>query len=381
MVCLRACAVRISEASAAANNVCGLFCAPGLIRATRGDFLSRNARFHTIVLVCVDGSAAVMCFSAASNLSTIFLVFTVFGLFVCVSFRSCPCAYVFAQGDEGIVGLSYQYKDDTGNMVAISRGKVKDAKRQFAHQVQLRLCMQCNPNISVKVFKTGRLQIAGCKDEGTCNKIVRHVINCLNNIYHHVPNGHTVFERHVCEPSGQHVAVNGPIVFSEVLAPETVNINCTFDAGYSFVGYTVDPLLLRQIVSTRPEYAHCVKSVEYTPEKRYAGVKILFKPPTSAAASGDPASAKREVFIGIFPSSKTVITGAVNWAEVDDAYDFASRLLLQNFEVQVCPLCFFLVQEALCVFAAESFRVHACMLSHYTCSCWLQSGGGVVLIF
>jgi len=236
------------------------------------------------------------------------------------------------EGDEGIVGLSYQYKDDTGNMVAISRGKVKDAKRQFAHQVQLRLCMQCNPNISVKVFKTGRLQIAGCKDEGTCNKIVRHVINCLNNIYHHVPNGHTVFERHVCEPSGQHVAVNGPIVFSEVLAPETVNINCTFDAGYSFVGYTVDPLLLRQIVSTRPEYAHCVKSVEYTPEKRYAGVKILFKPPTSAAASGDPASAKREVFIGIFPSSKTVITGAVNWAEVDDAYDFASRLLLQNFE-------------------------------------------------
>ena len=212
-----------------------------------------------------------------------------FGLFVCVPFRSCPCAYVFAQGDEGIVGLSYQYKDDTGNMVAISRGKVKDAKRQFAHQVQLRLCMQCNPNISVKVFKTGRLQIAGCKDEGTCNKIVRHVINCLNNIYHHVPNGHTVFERHVCEPSGQHVAVNGPIVFSEVLAPETVNINCTFDAGYSFVGYTVDPLLLRQIVSTRPEYAHCVKSVEYTPEKRYAGVKILFKPPTSAAASGDPA--------------------------------------------------------------------------------------------
>ena len=31
------------------------------------------------------------------------------------------------------------------------------------------------------------------------------------------------------------------------------------------------------------------------------------------------------------------------------------------------------------MFAAESFRVHVCMLSHYTCSCWLQSGGGVVL--
>jgi hypothetical protein len=39
------------------------------------------------------------------------------------------------EGEEGIVGLSYQYKDEAGNTVHISRGKVKDAKRQFAHQV------------------------------------------------------------------------------------------------------------------------------------------------------------------------------------------------------------------------------------------------------
>ena len=32
-------------------------------------------------------------------------------------------------------------------------------------------------------MSAGRLQIAGCKDEGTCNKIVRHVVNCLNSIY------------------------------------------------------------------------------------------------------------------------------------------------------------------------------------------------------
>ena len=50
----------------------------------------------------------------------------------------------------------------------------------------------------------------------------------------------------------------------------------------------------------------------------------LSVPQTAGVAAG-----VRQVFIGIFPSSKTVITGAVNWAEVDDAYDFASRLLLQ----------------------------------------------------
>mmetsp|Transcript_16493 Transcript_16493/g.32566 ORF Transcript_16493/g.32566 Transcript_16493/m.32566 type:complete len:358 (+) Transcript_16493:78-1151(+) len=244
------------------------------------------------------------------------------------------------EGQEGIVGLSYQYKDETGATVQISRGKVKDAKRQFAHQVQLRLCLPCNPNISVKVFKTGRLQIAGCKDEGTCNKIVRHVINCLNAIHvpahQNRPQGRHVFERHVCEPSGQHVPIQGPIDFEGVVTPETVNINCTFDAGYSFVGYTLDPLLLKEVVE-QPEYARCVKSVEYTPEKRYAGVKVLFRPPQSQEAGEDQRS-KREVFIGIFPSSKTVITGAVNWAEVDDAYDFASRLLLQNFEAIRKPI-------------------------------------------
>eukprot|EP00960_Hanusia_phi_P044512 756685-Hanusia_phi.AAC.2 len=46
---------------------------------------------------------------------------------------------------------------------------------------------------------------------------------------------------------------------------------------------------------------------------RYAGVKILFKPPQIASVS-EAGNVKREVFIGIFPSSKTVITGAVNWA-------------------------------------------------------------------
>ena len=29
-----------------------------------------------------------------------------------------------------------------------------------------------------------------------------------------------VFERHVCEPSGQHVTITGPIVFDKIIAPE-----------------------------------------------------------------------------------------------------------------------------------------------------------------
>ena len=65
-----------------------------------------------------------------------------------------------------------------------------------------------------------------------------------------------MFERHVCEPSGQHVPIQGPIDFEGVVTPETVNINCTFDAGYSFVGYTLDPLLLKEVRTPCPDRAH-----------------------------------------------------------------------------------------------------------------------------
>jgi len=225
------------------------------------------------------------------------------------NFRPAP-----DERDEGIVGLSYQYKDETGESISISRGKVKEAKRQFAHQVQLRLQLPANPNISVKVFKTGRLQIAGCKDEPTCKAIIVLVLAALNHIQRTA--GTAVFERHVCEPSGQFTPIKGPLTYEHIVKPETVNINCTFDAGYSFVGYTLDPVALKEVVE-RKQYQTCIKSVEYTPEKRYAGLKIIFRPP-QPATTPLALQEKREVFIGIFPSSKTVITGAVNWAEVDD---------------------------------------------------------------
>ena len=49
-------------------------------------------------------------------------------------------------------------------------------------------------------------------------------------------------------------------------------------------------------------------------------------------------SAKREVFIGIFPSSKTVITGAVNWAEV--LLTVYHLLKLHKFLIFLCSVHF-----------------------------------------
>jgi hypothetical protein len=44
------------------------------------------------------------------------------------------------------------------------------------------------------------------------------------------------------------------------------------------------------------------------------------------------------VFIGMFPSGKTVITGAVRWEEVLQSYEFARSVLCDNFVHLRVPL-------------------------------------------
>ena len=58
-------------------------------------------------------------------------------------------------------------------------------------------------------------------------------------------------------------------------------------------------------------YIHKLTSLAQHTTQRYTGVKVKFHP-TSSSSKPD-----REVFIGIFPSGKAVLTGAVTWDEVD----------------------------------------------------------------
>jgi hypothetical protein len=60
----------------------------------------------------------------------------------------------------GIVGLSCQLSSAEGTRV-VKRGQVKDARRHFAHQAQLRLSLASSPNLSVKVFSTGEGRVSG----------------------------------------------------------------------------------------------------------------------------------------------------------------------------------------------------------------------------
>jgi len=72
-------------------------------------------------------------------------------------------------------------------------------------------------------------------------------------------------------------------------------------------------------------------------------------PPAAASASGSAvapppqalqgvASDTREIFIGMFPSGKAVITGAVRWEEVRQSYEFARAVLCDHFNYLKVPV-------------------------------------------
>ena len=96
------------------------------------------------------------------------------------------------------------------------------------HQAQLRLSLASSPNLSVKVFSTGRLQIAGCHDETSCMEAVRIVAHALNDIFERSP---SIMKRQVKagqDPAG--VKLDGKIDINKLPLPKIVMINCSFDS-------------------------------------------------------------------------------------------------------------------------------------------------------
>jgi len=240
-------------------------------------------------------------------------------------------------GATGITGLSCQLQTPSGTAV-VKRGYMKDAKRHFLHQAQLRLTLTTSPNVSVKVFSTGRLQIAGCRDEASCMEAVETIAAAFNAVQA-LPGGEDVIKRTEKGGLWPGAVVEGPIDTSKITQPQIVMINCSFDSNMSVLGYGVDPNVLAQLIEAIQKGGDaCVEEVSYTPDQRYTGVKVKFRPAPSRGGEGRGGKNDREVFVGIFPSGKAVITGAVTWEEVDQAYEWARGVLCDNFEVLRVPL-------------------------------------------
>ena len=221
------------------------------------------------------------------------------------------------------------------------------------HQAQLRLSLLRSPNLSVKVFSTGRLQIAGCRDEASCIEALKIVAEALNGIQETCPE--IVRRQAKRGEGGQLQELAGRIDTTALPAPRIVMINCSFDSGMAALGYGLDPhrltdllLSIQRAAGNIEDYSRVsgreksrrggggVTGVSYNPDQRYTGVKVKFRPTPPGGRRG--AEGAREVFIGMFPSGKTVITGAVRWEEVLQSYEFARSVLCDNFVHLRVPL-------------------------------------------
>jgi hypothetical protein len=236
-------------------------------------------------------------------------------------YRFAETVALVGPSEFGVVGVSGQVPNpaDGGRLTVISRGVVKDARRHFAHQVQLRLRLSQCPNASVKVFSTGRCQVAGCRSEDRCVETVQFVANVLNDVKEVHPE---VFVRR--EVGG---ALLDP---AAIVSAETVMINSSFDAGFCALGFGLDPVTLAEIVRGMRVRDRNITEVSYSAEQRYTGVKVKYRVQTERKTKSG--NNHRDIFIGIFPSAKCVITGAVLKSEIDVAFAFVRAVLLDNFD-------------------------------------------------
>eukprot|EP00286_Rhodomonas_abbreviata_P020088 CAMPEP_0181297228 /NCGR_PEP_ID=MMETSP1101-20121128/5126_1 /TAXON_ID=46948 /ORGANISM="Rhodomonas abbreviata, Strain Caron Lab Isolate" /LENGTH=382 /DNA_ID=CAMNT_0023402147 /DNA_START=493 /DNA_END=1637 /DNA_ORIENTATION=- len=243
----------------------------------------------------------------------------------------------FPSSGRGITGVSY------GD---IHKGFQKKASKQFAHQAQLRLRLDGAENVVVKMFKTGQMQTCGCPSVETSTKAVRLVVQALNDLLHMGGSeGLLRWSGHGGGGGDRAVTTLGP----EELEVKVVNTNCSFDAGYLERGYGVNLERLVALLSL-PEAAQQVERVEFDPHSHYAGAKVYFKPSlyrqqpstsASASASASSTQGRRSVFVGVFPSSKCVITGAASKAVAREAYEFMAAFLVDCFHqlrVRMSPL-------------------------------------------
>eukprot|EP00961_Rhodomonas_salina_P080517 1083313-Rhodomonas_salina.5 len=259
----------------------------------------------------------------------------------------------FPSSGRGITGVSYGdihkgFQKKAAKQVA-STLRVRAIQRaccvltgatiQFAHQAQLRLSLDGAENVVVKMFKTGLSPSPASFFLRASPALTQHRARLPRpDADVRVPVGRDALNDLIGMGGGEGLlrwsGIGGagemPVA---TLAPEklevkVVNTNCSFDGGFLERGYGVN---LERLVSllSRPEVAQEVERVEFDPHSHYAGAKVYFRPSQSPDNKNN--NNRRSVFVGVFPSSKCVITGAASYAVAAEAYVFMSSFLVDSY--------------------------------------------------
>eukprot|EP00293_Proteomonas_sulcata_P004484 CAMPEP_0184327668 /NCGR_PEP_ID=MMETSP1049-20130417/143214_1 /TAXON_ID=77928 /ORGANISM="Proteomonas sulcata, Strain CCMP704" /LENGTH=297 /DNA_ID=CAMNT_0026649933 /DNA_START=110 /DNA_END=1003 /DNA_ORIENTATION=- len=202
--------------------------------------------------------------------------------------------------------------------------KVRNANK-FDHCCFVTMCLPGGfEHVSVKVFKTGRLQTAGCKNGAMSLEVCKIVADCVKRI---AMDGQpeTLFKGDGIPQWRTKLAVDAPVN----VRLEKQSILGVFDLGFKEKGFSVDMEELRMLLShpdnkDRITKVHVPKADKNMKVNRMQGLGVYVNKDCLSAAENN-------VFVNIFPTGKCTVTAASSVIEAEEVASLISKLIIDLF--------------------------------------------------
>merc|ERR1712216_326684 len=215
--------------------------------------------------------------------------------------------------------------------VAVDGAKAKGSNK-FDHCCFVSISL---PNgfhhVNVKVFKSGRLQTAGCRDGAMSLKACQLVASCIARI---AVDGYPE-PLLQCGPMHRHRSVD-PKYLQELCQQAPANVRLekesilgVFDLGFKERGFNVDMNLLYALLShpdnsDRMFKVHVPKADAKEKVKRFQGLGVYVNKDCLKDATNN-------VFVNIFPTGKCTVTAANSRPQAEEVAMVIGKLIIDCF--------------------------------------------------
>lgn len=207
--------------------------------------------------------------------------------------------------------------------------KLKKSKKVFYNQITIILKIKQSINqvkiINVKLFNNGNLQLTGLKKETDANLAVEKIVEIFNTI-NQIDNN--IFNYNNKE--------NKDIQYEDFTV-DLINFNTDFSSRFKIKRDKLQQILIKKYqiyCSYEPCIYPGVNSKYYWNKdyKNYPKKGICYCSKTcSGKGCGEGDGECKKVTISIFQSGNVIITGARNFEQINDAYNFINGVFKDNF--------------------------------------------------
>lgn len=217
----------------------------------------------------------------------------------------------------------------------IRKSKKKNKKKnRFDNQITIIFKINTNYMPNIKIFKNGNIQLTGIKDTNDTEYIAYHIINIIKHIYNNIDKNINKKEN------------NNDFIDSLKYTNFKIRMINT-----DFKTYTDDKLKNKFIIR-RKELHNILISSKYNNKSSfqpgiYQGVKLEYYYNKNndgkcicefhSFSKKNTNTDCKKVTIAIFESGSILITGGINFEQVEKAYEYITSIIKENAEIIYKP--------------------------------------------